>query len=242
VKAQAHVVAQKANDGSTRLGRLSSDGPLTLRPTGTGKCARIHLVAGTFGPLGGDDLRLRITVEPGAALEVNAVAATLVLPSRRGEASSMRILIEVAESARLVMAMPPTVVVARARHTVRLSAVLADDSELRLREETVCGRTGEPGGEVTLQTAIDVAGAAVLRQTVRLTAADGAPWNPRALGSLVYVTAGRERPSAGGCAEPGVKAAWMALARDAGHQFSAVADDPLMLRRVLDGAQRQLPR
>jgi urease accessory protein len=242
VRAHAHVVAEKASDGSTLLRRLCGGGPLTLRPTGTKQAARIHLVAGAFGPLGGDELRLRVTLEPGTALEMAALAATLVLPSRTGEPSSMQILLEVADGARLLMAMPVTVLASGACHTTEVRADLAPDAELHFREETVRGRSGEAGGDITAHTTIDVGAAPVLRQTIAFDEPVGGPWSPRTFGSLLHLPAGPQPTAIEGPDESGVSAAWLALPRGAGHQFSVLADDPMMLRRTLDRAQCQLPR
>jgi urease accessory protein len=242
MKAQADVIASRAGDGSTRLTRLSGGGPLTIRPTGSSRQARVHLVAGVFGPLGGDDLTLRVTVEAGAQLEVSAVAATLVLPSRIGEASSMRILIDVAEAARLTLVAPPTVVCAGARHSIDIQAVVAADGELVLREETVRGRTGEPAGDVTLHTRLDVAASPVLRQTIVLHGEVGGAWTPRAVGGLLSIGPDQKPPTMGRFGEANARAAWLALPREAGYQLAALADDPLALSQLLEAEAGQLPR
>ena len=239
---RAHIVAARASDGSTRLRRIGGGGPLTVRPTSTPDQARAHLVAGSFGPLGGDALELRVTLEPGARLQVCAMAAMLVLPSRGAAPSSLRILVELAESARLTMAMPPTIVCAGARHSIETDAVLAADAELLLREETVRGRTGERGGDITQHTRVDVAAIPVLRQAVSLAGDAEDPWNPRAVGALLRLRPETPAPCASSDDEPKVRAAWMALPGAAGLQFVAVDDDPLCVRQLLDGAQRQLPR
>jgi urease accessory protein len=242
MKTQAHVIAARSADGTTRLTRLSGGGPLTLRPTGSGRQARVHLVAGVFGPLGGDELTLRVTVEAGAQLEVAAAAATLVLPSRSGQASSMRILIDVAEAARLTLAAPPTVVCAGASHCIDVDAVVAGDGELVLREETVRGRTGEAGGDVTLRSRVDVCGIPVLRQNFDLRGAVGGAWAPRAVGSLLSVGPEQKPPTMGVFEETTVRAAWLALPQEAGYQLTALGDDALALSQLLDGERRQLPR
>lgn len=246
MKAHAEIVASRRADGSTRLTRLCGGGPLTLRPTGNGRRARVHLVAGVFGPLGGDRLTLHITVEPGAQLDVAAVAATLVLPSRAGEESSMSIRIDVGEAARLNLVAPPTVVCAGARHIIHIGAAVAADGELGLREETIRGRAGEPGGEVTLHTGVDVAASPVLRQTLVLDGDVGSVWTPRAVGGLLTIGPEQKPPTmrhvAGSNPATGAQAAWFALPRGAGHQLTALAADPLAVSRLLDAEQCQLPR
>jgi urease accessory protein len=221
---------------------MCGGGPLTLRPTGNGRRARVHLVAGVFGPLGGDQLTLDIIVEPGAQLEVSAVAATLVLPSRAGQASSMHIRIDVGEAARLTLAMPPAVVCAGTRHVIDVRAAIAADGELVLREEVVRGRTGESGGAVSLHSRVDVAAQPVLRQTLVLDGDVGRIWNPRAVGGLLTIGPEQKPPAMGPFGDGTVRAAWFALPRDTGYQLTALAADPLAVSRLLDAEQGQLPR
>jgi urease accessory protein len=154
----------------------------------------------------------------------------------------MRIIVEVAESARLSLVMPPTVICAGARHSVDTRAGVAADGELLLREETVLGRSGEQGGEVTLRTRLDVAAIPVLRQTIPLRGTADGPWSPRAVGALLHISPAQKRPAIDDSGASGARAAWLTLPREAGHQLTAVADDALALSLLLDGAQRQLPR
>jgi urease accessory protein len=238
--ARAEIVATLGADGRTRLTRLAGDGPLTLRPTGTAENARVHLVAGVFGPLGGDILTLDVRVGPGAELDVAGVAATLVLPSRDAQPSEMRINIRVGDQARLVLALPPTVVAMGANHTIDTRATLGEGSVLVLREEAVKGRSNEAGGEVHLSTRIDAAGAPVLRQNLDLVGVVGGPWKPRVVGSLLVIGRDAKPPEdLPPTDDERVRAAWLTLARGAGHQLTALGDDPLAVAQLLDG---QLPR
>jgi urease accessory protein len=238
VHSRARIVAD-ARGGITRLTHLEGDGALTVRPTPMAGRTRVHLVAGAFGPLGGDELTLQIEVGPGATLEVAGVAATVALPSLSGLASLMKVRVDLADGARLELALPPTVVADGARHTLDVELTVAGDASLLLREETIRGRTGEGGGEARLVTGVDVAGRPMLRQDLELTGEVGGPWRPRAVASLLLI--GPEFAAADfgdGAALPGC-AAWLALPGAAGRQLTAIGDDPLSLSRLLDS---QLPR
>ncbi len=235
MQSRARIVAD-ARDGVTRLSHLEGDGALTVRPTPMAGRTRVHLVAGAFGPLGGDVLTLEIEVGPGAALEVAGAAATVALPSRSGEPSRMRVRVELAEGASLTLVLPPTVVAAEARHTLDIGLRVAADAELLVREETIRGRSGECGGEARLVTRLDVASRPVLRQDLELSGEVGGPWRPRAVGSLLVIGGDFSNPKP----LPGnARAAWLTLPGAVGYQLTAMGDDPLALSRLLDA---ELPR
>lgn len=243
MESRARIVAQACGNGRTRLQHLAGDGALTVRSTGTGRRARVHLVAGAFGPVGGDVMTLEIAVGAGAALQVAGVAATVVLRSRDPQPSRLGIHIEIADDAYLDLSLPPTVVTAGARHTVDARLHLAAGAGLTLREETIRGRTREAGGEARLVTSVDVAGYPVLRQDLQLRGDVSHPWRPRAVGTLLLVGTRPPVPP-----EPpvppvplpaGAQAAWLRLPRGAGRQLTAIDDDPLALSQLLTA---QLPR
>jgi urease accessory protein len=240
VHARAEIVAARGADGHTRLTRIAGDGPLTVRPTGTPDKPRVHLVAGVFGPIGGDVLTLDVSVGPGAELELSGVAATLVLPSRDAQPSQVLINVEVAAGARLVLTLPPTVVAKGASHTVDTRVSLGAQARLVLREETIRGRTGEAGGDVRLLTRIDAEGRPVTRQDLSLTGQLGGPWHPRVAGSLFLIGSGLKPPAElPPTDDTRARAAWLTLARGAGYQLTALGDDPLAVAQLLDA---QLPR
>ncbi len=241
--AQAKIAAVVDDSGRTRLAQLVSDGPLTVRPTGSPGLARVHLVAGAFGPLGGDRLTLEVTVAEGAKLEVAGVAASVAQRSRDGLPSELAVLVTVGAGARLLLALPPTVVATGARHTIDTRLDVATGGRLTLREELVRGRSGEAGGEAVLRTHLDIAGQPILRQQYELGGPVGGAWRPRATGSLLLV--GHPPGSAATPVEapPGVRAAWLTLPGGS-RMLSALSDDPLALHGLFDRAQAaaQLPR
>ena len=63
-----------------RRPRVQARGALTARVTTDGV---VHLVGAAAGPLGGDEVRVRVVVEPGAALRVCSVAASIRSEERR---------------------------------------------------------------------------------------------------------------------------------------------------------------
>ena len=81
--------------------------PIVLRPTGQ---ARVHLVHGAGGPLGGDLLRLDVAIGAGATLAVRSAGATLVQPGRSGEVARWDTGVAVDADAALDWAPEPTVV------------------------------------------------------------------------------------------------------------------------------------
>lgn len=242
MRSSARIVGEAVSGGPTRLTHLAGNGALSVRPTPNAGRARVHLIAGAFGPLGGDELCLEIIVGPGAELEVAAVAATVVQRSRDGRPSRMDVRIDVADGGRLIVTLPPTVITEAATHTVDARLTLGASARLLLREETVRGRTGEPGGAVRLLTRLDVDSGPVLRQELDLSGELGGPWHPRAVGSLLSIGG----PAAPREVTPDLSAhtaaAWMSLPRGAGHQLVAVGDDPLDLGKLLDSQLAQLPR
>src|SRR3954454_19000641 len=114
-------VVARCVGGRTVLPVVRASGQLPARRPGP---ATVHLVATAFGPLGGDDARIRVVVEEGAALVVRSVAAAVARRARGGGApSSQRVHATVAGGRDLLP--EPTVVAARAHHVAELRAELA---------------------------------------------------------------------------------------------------------------------
>jgi urease accessory protein len=172
---------------------VRATGQLAVRRTGP---ETVHLVATAFGPLGGDDARIRLVVEEGARLAVRSVAAAVVLPAR-GESPPSRQVIDAEVAGELVVALEPTVVTARAEHLAEVRAAVADTGELTVTEQVLLGRVGEDPGRWTGTTRIERAGRPLLHTSVGL--GPGAPaWlppvAPRAYTSSVRL-GGHARPA-----------------------------------------------
>ena len=189
VVAAAAIEAVAGQDGVTRLPVLSSQVPLVLRRTPSA----VYLVGGAAGPIGGDDLSLRISVGTGAFLRLRTVAASIALPGLDGHESVLRVSVTVAAGGRLEYLPEPVVVTTQARHATLVSVTLAAGASLLLRDELLLGRHGEAGGAGRTVLRVDYAGRPLLRQSLAVSGTDPASLGPamlsghRAVGSLLLV-------------------------------------------------------
>lgn len=164
MKARARIVARAEQDGTTSLATLAGETPLLMRRTAHPDgldTARIHLVGGTAGPIGGDDLAYRVEVGEGAKVQVRSMAATLALPGPGGAQSTLAFDVRVGAGARLDWAPEPLIAARGANHAVLANLDLAEDAELTWREDVVLGRDDEEPGSVRSRTRITRAGRVV---------------------------------------------------------------------------------
>ncbi|RBY79417.1 urease accessory protein UreD [Blastococcus sp. TF02-09] len=238
--------------GRTRISRLHSEAPYLLRPTHpvaaepvpcwrlVGQApARVALVAGAGGPLGGDRLSLDIDVGPGAVLVLRAVAATLVLPGPHGQRSYAHVTARVAAGGTLVWLPGPTIAARGCDHHGTTRIDLAPDARLLVREELVLGRTGEQPGTVRQRLRVTVAGVPLHDQELHLGA--GAPgWTGpavtagcAAVGSLLFVDPTLDVPAAAHLVDVDADSATLPVGHS-GRLVTALAVDALALRRRLD--------
>ena len=252
VTASASIVAVAGPGGVTRLPVLASQVPLVLRRTPDA----VYVVGGAAGPIGGDELSLRISVGPGAFLRVRTAAASIALPGPDGLESVLRITARVEAGGRLEYLPEPVVVSAGARHATIVRVLLADGAALLLRDELLLGRDGEAGGAARSVLRVDYAGRPLLRQALEVSGTDPAFLGPavlaghRAVGNLLRVGLAAEsglhsravlvaeaspgplpRPVPASAASPEV--AVMPLAGP-GVLITALAHDAVTLRRRLD--------
>jgi urease accessory protein len=187
--AAAVIEAVAGPDGTTRLPVIASEVPLVLRRTPSA----VYLVGGAAGPIGGDELRLRITVGAGAVLRMRSAAASIALPGLDGSESVLRVSVSVAAGGRLEYLPEPVVVSAGARHATLVSVTLAAGASLAFRDELLLGRHGEAGGSARTELRVDYAGRPLLRQSLSVSGTDPAALGPavlaghRAVGSLLLV-------------------------------------------------------
>jgi urease accessory protein len=134
----------------TRLTTLHGEPPLLLRRTGTADdgATVVHLVGGAAGPLAGDRLDLRIDLAAGAAVEVRSVAATIALPGRGSDWSTLTVTVTVGPGATLRWLPEPLIAAAGCRHASRAGIELAAGARLLWRDELICGRHGEQPGDL----------------------------------------------------------------------------------------------
>jgi urease accessory protein len=189
ISASAEIVAVAGTRGVTRLPVLASQVPLVLRRTADA----VYVVGGAAGPIGGDELTLRISVGEGAFLRVRTAAASIALPGPEGLESVLRVTADVAAGARLEYLPEPVVVSAGARHATIIRVTLAEGASLLLRDELLLGRHGETGGAARSVLNVDYAGRPLLRQSLEVSGADAVAMGPallagrRAVGTALWV-------------------------------------------------------
>jgi urease accessory protein len=230
VRAEAAIVAcRDAATGVTRLPALRSQVPLVLRRTPEA----VYLVGGAAGPIGGDQLDLRIEVGAGAFLRVRSAAASIALPGLDGLESVLSVTISVAAGGCLEYLPEPVVVAAGARHATVLRVTLAAGASLLLRDELLLGRHGEAGGAARSVLRADYAGRPLLRQELAVDGADPVALGPavlaghRGVGSLLLAGPAATQAAADGEADAGDGANGAGGAGGAGGFDAAVAVLPL---------------
>lgn len=235
---------------STRISRLRSDPPLVLRRTLAAEpdpvshwgldargAARVAVVSGAAGPVGGDDVHLDVDVGPGAALVLRAVAATIALPGPHGERSRSDVTVRVAADAALAW-LPGTLIAAHGcDHHGTTTITLEEGARLLVREELLLGRHAEPCGSLRQRLRVVLAGRPIHDQELHVGA--GAPgWDGpavtggrRAVGSVLLVdpTLPADGPAVVG---PG-DSARLPLCGPA-VLVTALAEDALLVRSRLD--------
>ncbi|MGW7052451.1 urease accessory protein UreD [Streptomyces sp. NPDC054887] len=240
--ATARISAVPDGLGGTRLPVLESDGPLALRRTrGAAGGARVTVVGAMSAPLGGDRLAVEAVVGDGAELTVDAAAATVALPGRGGGHARYDVRLTAGAGACLRWLPEPLVSARGSDLRVTTRVRLAASARLVLREEQILGRYGEEPGTLTTRLTVHRAGRPLLDQ--ELAYGRGAPggWDGgavlggfRAVGQLLVVDPDFEHHPRE-TALLGDNAVLTPLAGPA-VLVTAVADDGLRLRRVLDRA------
>lgn len=171
MRAFARVAAEPDGRGGTRLAVLHGESPLLLRRTGGrgGPGVTVHLVGGAAGPLRGDELRLELTVGPGAELEIRSVAAQLALPGRAGlPASRYDIRATVAAGGVLRWLPEPLIAAAGCDHLTTTHVEVAEGGSVLWRDDLVCGRHHEGSGDVRIKTTFRYGGSTVYRHDLNV--------------------------------------------------------------------------
>lgn len=158
-----------------------------MRRTGP---TRVHLVAAAGGPLGGDELELRIHVGEGAELILGSAGATVSQPGRPGSGPGRwSVFADLEPGATLRWAPEPTVVCDGAELHASMRVNVAEGARALVREEVWLGRHGQLGGRFRGALAVDHAGRALLRHTTVLDGADPGLCGPAGTaGSRVVTT------------------------------------------------------
>ena len=239
--ARARIVAERDGRGGTRPAVLRSESPLLLRRTFDPTALTVHLVGGAAGPLRGDDLRLDIEVGPGAHLTVHSVAAQLALPGRAGlPASRFEIHASVAAGGTLIWAPEPLIAAAGCDHRAVTVVDVAEGGCLHWRDDLVCGRHGEPAGDVTTELTVRYGGRTAYRHDLavgpRAPAWSGAAvlGGAQAFGTVVLLGVSPRAQALEG------EAALMSLA-GSGAVAAAAGADIRDVRRALDPLLPEVP-
>jgi urease accessory protein len=248
VRASAELVAV---GDPARLVGLRGEPPLLLRRTGTAGdgAAVVHLVGGAAGPLAGDRLELTVDVGAGSAVEIRSVAATVALPGRSADWSTLTMTARVGPGATLRWLPEPLIAAAGCRHVSRAEIHVAAGGRLLWRDEIVCGRHGEAPGDLRTELDVRYDGRPLLAHDLAV-GPDAPGWagaavlgDARAVGCLLEVGTDLDRPGPvagrppGRPPGPGPTAATMPLAGP-GRLTVAVGVDGAEVRRYLAHAER----
>lgn len=148
----------------TRIVEVRGQVPLLPRIASVpGPGAEVVFVAGAAGPLGGDQLSVRIEVGPGARLTVRTAAAAVVLPGT-GEPARQTVEIVVDDGGELEWLPEPVVVAAGARYESAVKVTLGRATRLLMCETLVLGRAAEPCGDAVSRWDVAAEGRPLLRQ------------------------------------------------------------------------------
>ncbi|MFB6989287.1 urease accessory protein UreD [Streptomyces sp. NPDC056304] len=159
---------------------------------------RIALVGTQAGLLAGDDLRLRVSVGPGARLEL-VEPSGLVVYDHRGGTSTWRARVDIAEGGELRWNGRPFVVCDGARVARSMEVALAAGARMLWRDTLVLGRSGERGGSVRATTRVTYDGQDLLVEDLDLTEPEirelpGLLGPHRVIGSVTSLGAGPAGP------------------------------------------------
>lgn len=158
------LVRAELRHGRTVLTELRGQVPLLPREVSVpGGVAEVVFVGGAAGPIGGDDLALRVEVGAGARLRVRTAAAAVILIGD-GTPARQRVDLVIGAGGLLEWLPEPVVVAARAAFHSVVRAEPAPDARLFAQETLVLGRVGEPCGDALSRWDVLVDGRPVLRQ------------------------------------------------------------------------------
>jgi urease accessory protein len=163
VRAVTAVEAGLDRQGRTVVRAMRVEVPLLVRVEDRpGQELSLLLVNGAAGPLGGDDLTFRLEVTEGCNVRVRSVAAMMAQPGPRGEPSGLRIELVVGEHASLDWQPQATISVTGSVHRTSVLLDAADTARVRMVEQVVLGRHGEPSGRLAVHQRVIVGGEPVL--------------------------------------------------------------------------------
>jgi len=174
--------------GNTALTRVMASNPLTLlNPRQrAGNCAWVVTGALGGGLLGGDSVQMDVTVGADCRAVLGTQASTKVYRCENGSASSQQLSARVQEHAILILAPDPVSCFAGSVYNQRQRFDLAPTAALIVVDWITSGRRARgERWEMTrcqLRTDISVGGRKIVRDALRLDAADGELASPARMG------------------------------------------------------------
>ena len=162
MKSSTTVEVALRDDGVSAVTVMRCEAPLLVRQDTADGVLTLWLVGGAAGPLGGDELSLRVVVGPGASVRVRSVAAMLAQPGVSGGSSELRTHVDVGEGAALDWDPEPIISVRGSDHRSTTLLTAAPTSTVRFADAASLGRHDEDPGLLTLHQRVTVAGHPVL--------------------------------------------------------------------------------
>lgn len=150
--AVSSLVVTPAAGGRSVVRQIRAAAPLGLREVRDSGVelspGRVAIVQTAAYLVGGDTVRLRVRVEPGAALELREISATLVHP---GALARQQIDVDVREGARVSLVEQPLIIADGARLDRMLTISLRADARVVHRDTLVLGRHSEQPGSALVR-------------------------------------------------------------------------------------------
>jgi urease accessory protein len=234
VKTQATITVEPGPHAECFWWRCAP--PIVFRQTGPN---RVHLVHAAGGPLGGDELALKVHLGAGTSLHVRSAGATLVQPSNPAAWARWTVVADLADGAMLDWRPEPTVIYDGAELRSGMNIALHGGARAVLHEVVVLGRAGQRGGRFQGELTVECAGVPLLAHTLLLDGADPALAGPagtggaRVVGMLVVVGQGIDGPPQDAGEQPGLR--WASSALDGpGWLLLALGDRVTDVIRLLD--------
>ena len=210
MQAHAHLRVGRDDRGRSAVRELRSEAPLLLRQTpASSDGVVVQLIGGAAGPLGGDDLHLRIEVEPASSLRVRSVAASLAQPSAAGGASGATTTVAVGDGGSLDWWPEPLVSVRGSHHVVRTAVDLHGTATLRWVDAVCLGRHAEPSGVVDVRQRICVDGSPLVAHELRFGSSRSSGLHGDARVAITALVRGPVSLPSETALRPGVRAARM---------------------------------
>lgn len=238
MKATAHIRAELRH-GRTVVTELRGTVPLVPRVVSVpGDTPEIVFVGGAAGPIGGDELAIRVRVGAGASLRIRTAAAALVVIGD-GTPAHQRVDLEVADGGSLEWLPEPVVVAARARFHTAVRAELGLGARLVAAETLVLGRSREPCGDAVSRWDVLAEGRPVLRQQTAYGPGAHPGWRGpagTAGGTVIATRLALPAPATRAASVPGRSVCDLAAG---GTLTTVTARDALAAARLMADAERE---